>query len=416
VAELMLLGDWKMDVPPFPCFFGLKDFQGLNTHDLDKENSEVRQKLDGIDIRCAALSSYSLVKAFLLEHALGSRFGIYRSAIEKLLLWCLLVVEKPIIQLDEQDIRAFMDFCLCPPDDWVAKQPEKRLRRASNKRTSKVFVVNAFWRPFRTGPVREEVSGARISGYASLAVELAVINSFYLFLYAEDLIDINPAGSLHRSKHYSGREAIHNGAKSFSISDWNLFVEAAESLAINDDEFERKLFLLMSIYHLFLRPADIDRFGANLAINSLFERKDGTYGLRVEGYPELERVCISRDYVTRWVARYRAHVGTDLIPLDRDPTPLISTQSGRPGVSSRHANLLFKQVCSEVMVKIKLGGEVVSDDSSFCRATPSWIRETGLVQAAQSMSLVELYPSIRDTTYDTAHARFYAWQFQSDSD
>ncbi|MCF5570472.1 hypothetical protein GIV66_27005, partial [Pseudomonas sp. PA-3-11C] len=105
MAELMLLGDWKMDVPPFPCFFGLKDFQGLNTHDLDKENSEVRQKLDGIDIRCAALSSYSLVKAFLLEHALGSRFGIYRSAIEKLLLWCLLVVEKPIIQLDEQDIR-----------------------------------------------------------------------------------------------------------------------------------------------------------------------------------------------------------------------------------------------------------------------------------------------------------------------
>ncbi|MCF5518207.1 hypothetical protein GIV77_30255, partial [Pseudomonas sp. PA-3-6E] len=57
MAELMLLGDWKMDVPPFPCFFGLKDFQGLNTHDLDKENSEVRQKLDGIDIRCAALSS-----------------------------------------------------------------------------------------------------------------------------------------------------------------------------------------------------------------------------------------------------------------------------------------------------------------------------------------------------------------------
>lgn len=67
-------------------------------------------------------------------------------------------------------------------------------------------------------------------------------------------------------------------------------------------------------------------------------------------------------------------------------------------------------------MKIKLGGEVVSDDSSFCRATLSWIRETGLVQAAQSMSLVELYPSIRDTTYDTAHARFYAWQFQSDSD
>ncbi|MNJ59751.1 hypothetical protein D3C77_554490 [compost metagenome] len=134
----------------------------------------------------------------------------------------------------------------------------------------------------------------------------------------------------------------------------------------------------------------------------------------VEGYPELQRVVISSDYVTRWVARYRAHAGTELISQDRDPTPLISTQSGRPGISSQYANLIFKKVCSEVIVKIKLGGGTVLSDSSFCRATLLWLRETSLVQAAQSMPLIELYPSIRDTTYDTAHARFYAWQHDTD--
>lgn len=407
-----------MDVSPFPCFFGLKEFQDLNAHDLDKETYEVRQQLEGVDVCCAALSSYSLVKAFLFEHALTSRYGIYRSAIEKLLLWCLLVAKKPIVNLDEQDVRDFMDFCLCPPDDWVAKQPEKRLRRASKKRNSKDLVVNTLWRPFRGGMAGKEVASGEIrtSGHASLAVELAVINSFYLFLYAEDVIDSNPAASLHRSKYFSARKAVHSGAKSFSTDDWDLFVEEAEKLAVSDQEFERNLFLLMTIYHLFLSPADVDRFGANLAVKSLFERKDGTYGLNVEGYPELQQVIISSDYVTRWVARFRANRGTHMVALDRDPTPLISTQSGRPGISSRHANLLFKQVCSQVIVRIKLGGGTVSSDSPFYRASLSWLRETGLVQAAQAIPLNELYPSIRGTTYDTAHSRFYAWQFQYDSD
>lgn len=407
-----------MDVPPFPCFFGLKEFQNLNAHDLDKEIHEVKQQLGGIDVCCAALSSYSLVKGFLLEHTLASRYGIYRTAIEKLLLWCLLVAKKPIVNLDEQDVREFMDFCLCPPDDWVVNQPEKRLRRASNKRNSREFVINALWRPFRSGLADKEVTSGEIrtSGHASLAVELSVINSFYLYLCSEDVIDRNPAASLHRSKYFSARKVVHNGSKSFSIDDWDLFVEEAKCLASNDQEFERNLFLLMTIYHLFLSPADIDRFGADLAIKSLFEREDGTYGLKIEGHPELERVIISSDYVTRWVARFRANRGTDLVSLDRDPTPLISTQSGRPGISSRHANLIFKQVCSQVIVRIKLGGGTVSSDSSFYRASLSWLRETGLVQAAQTMPLNKLYPSIRGTTFDTAHTRFYAWQFQSDSD
>jgi len=311
-----------------------------------------------------------------------------------------------------------MDFCLCPPDDWVAKQPEKRLRRASKKRNSKKFIVNPLWRPFRGGPAAKEIATDKIraSANSSLAVELAIVNSFYLFLCSGDVIDSNPAAYLHRSKSFSSPDAIHSGEKSFNNDDWNAFVEAAESLAISDHNFERNLFLLMSVYHLYLSPADINRFSAGLAVKSLFKRADGTYGLKVAGHPELQRVSISSDYVHRWVARYRAHVGTHLVPLDRDPTPLISTQSGRPGISSAHANLIFKQVCSQVVEKIKLGGGTVPSGSSFYRATLSWLKETSLVQAAQSTPLIELYPSIRGTTLDTAHARFYAWQSQADSE
>lgn len=397
---------------PFPCFLGIEEIQLLNPDDLELESTHVKSRLNACASESRPLESYALVKSFLLAHTVPTRYGIYRSAVERLLLWCLLVVKKPIALLSEYDIRSFMDFCLYPPDSWVARRPEKRLMRASTKRSSKLLIVNPEWRPFRPGEKNNQMlaDNSKISTPSSLAAAMSVVNQFYLFLTAEDVISVNPAWDMHRSKQYTALHASHEGKKSFSKAEWGIFVLTAESMADSDPEFERKLFLVMTIYYLNLRPKDIEDFGSLIYMNSLVEQVDGTYRLNVPLIHGLTRKIIPSEYVERYVARFRSYLGSYMIPLCSDTTPIISTRSGRGGISGRHANVIFKSVCNKVITNLELSGVVVPNDSAFRNASLLWLRETSLIRLAESMPFDDFYPMMRDSTMDNVYARFYAWQ------
>lgn len=397
---------------PFPCFLGTEEILQLNPDDLELESSHVKSRLNACASESRPLESYALVKSFLLAHAVSTRYGIYRSAIERLLLWCLLVVKKPIAVLSEYDIRSFMDFCLYPPDSWVAPRPEKRLMRGSTKRSCKLLVVNPEWRPFRPSAKKNEMLAetSKISTPPSLAAAMSVVNQFYLFLNAEDVITVNPAWDMHGSKQYTPLHANHEGKKSFSKSEWEIFVLTAESMADSDPEFERKLFLLMTVYYLNLRPKDIQDLGSLILMDSLSEKADGTYRLNVPLMPELGRIIIPSEYVERYVTRFRSYLGTYMTPLCADTTPIISTRSGRAGISDRHANVIFKSVCKQVIASMELSGVAVPDDSAFRVASLLWVRETSLTRLAEFMPFDDFFAMMRDTTMDSVYARFYAWQ------
>lgn len=402
-----------MEINPFPCFFNLKNSQSLNPDDLARESPELLHCLESCSPQAEPLESYSLVKGYLLAHAVPTRFNAYRSSIERLLLWCLLILGKPIKDLCQADIRQFMDFCLLPPAHWVASRPEKRLRQISTHRVNKRFIINTSWRPFRPliGSSSEALKGAqKISCADTLTGCLAVVNSFYLYLCFQDIRDTNPAAELHDAKLYSSPSIIHDGSRHFSNAEWDTFVSVAEKMAKADPEFERKLILIMTTHYLYLKPNDVEVLGAELFVNSLFDRGDDTYGIRIAGCPELESINIPSEYVTRWVMRFRTHMGTHAKALSRDRTPLISTKSGRVGISRRHANLIFKMVCDAVVAEIESSGISVAQDSPFRVATLQWLSETRLVQSAQSMTFEELYPSIRGTTTNTFYNRYFAWQ------
>ncbi|HDS0927170.1 MULTISPECIES: hypothetical protein [Pseudomonas] len=397
---------------PFPCFLGIEEIQNLNAQDLEFESAHVKSRLKDCPSESRPLESYALVKSFLQAHAVATRYNIYRSAVERLLLWCLLVVKKPIALLNEYDIRSFMDFCLYPPDDWVAPRPEKRLMRASPKRSSKLLIVNPEWRPFRLSVKEGQMLAdtSKISTNSSLAVLMSVVNQFYLFLAAEDVVVSNPAWDMHDSKQYTLASPHHEGKKSFSEAEWRIFVLTAESMADSDPDFERKLFLIMTIYYLSLRPKDIEDFGWLILMESLTEKADGTYGLNVPLIPELKKKIIPSEYVERHVARFRSYLGTYMIPLCSDTTPIISTRSGRGGISGRHANVIFKSVCNKVVTNLELSGVMVPNNSAFRNASLLWLRETSLTRLAEAMPFDDFYQMMRDATMDNVYARFYAWQ------
>lgn len=63
---------------------------------------------------------YAAVRAFLRAFSDNAQtFNSYRSHVERLLLWALLVQGKPLNHLKRQDAQDYLDFCRNPPADWV---------------------------------------------------------------------------------------------------------------------------------------------------------------------------------------------------------------------------------------------------------------------------------------------------------
>lgn len=94
-----------MQKSPFPCFFGINETQNLGADNLELERTSVTLGLEACSPEAHPLESYSLVKRFLQAHTVKTRYDLFRSAIEKLLLWCLLLARKPIVSLNEVEIR-----------------------------------------------------------------------------------------------------------------------------------------------------------------------------------------------------------------------------------------------------------------------------------------------------------------------
>jgi len=110
---------------PKPLFEGLARFQKLESHSSELRNeldvvSAYSAYLEGFPERCHAVEGYVAVRSFLQAHSdKENTFFAYRSRTELLLLWSLLVAEKPLLELTRSDARSFVDFCKSPPASWV---------------------------------------------------------------------------------------------------------------------------------------------------------------------------------------------------------------------------------------------------------------------------------------------------------
>lgn len=134
-----------MELIPRPCFGTLQEFALLKPETLDSELPVVIDFLNRCPVSSRPVESYSLVKQFLTRHAEPTRYANYRACVERLLLWSILEVKKPLTDLSEADVQEFMEFCATPPDSWVANNPCRRFTPAKQKIAIR---FNSNWRPF----------------------------------------------------------------------------------------------------------------------------------------------------------------------------------------------------------------------------------------------------------------------------
>lgn len=131
---------------PVPLFGTYRWFVSVSDDVDDSTVVAVQKYLAGFDSRLSALDGYEAVRGFLESYASNeATFNSYRTHAERLLLWSLLIRERPLLDLRRSDAEEFLNFCMSPPPGWIGKI-------VRNRYLSKNYSIapNPDWRPFAT--------------------------------------------------------------------------------------------------------------------------------------------------------------------------------------------------------------------------------------------------------------------------
>lgn len=240
---------------PQPLFETFYRFHKLNFLHLSGELPVVRDFLQLFPETSQASEGYRAVRGFLKSYAGNeATFNSYRTHVERLLLWSLLVADKPLLDLRRREAEAFMEFCLNPP-------PRKMLE-------SDTYVLNSEWRPFCLSVAKRErkiaaesvtalPSQAYRMAQGSVAQVFAVCGSFFQHAIDEGLTEVNPFRAVKQKSIYRQRNTLDVTSRSLTQLQWSYVIETAEIMATEDPAHERTLFIVATLFAMYLRVSDL---------------------------------------------------------------------------------------------------------------------------------------------------------------
>ncbi|MDR0212272.1 MAG: site-specific integrase [Pseudomonas putida] len=376
---------------PFPLFDTYREFKTLDFSNMSKERDVIKDFLS--DIACSSTPEYSYLAVRRFLHSYDKNeatFNSYRTHVERLLLWCLLISEKSIVSISICDAESFMDFCLDPPKNWVGPVVKARFIRVGGRKKSAddVYVLNEKWRPFSITQsksvskisIEADVEPPRPSKYiitsASVGQIFAVCESFYEFLYREGSVFANPFRGIQDRSRYTERGVSSVNSRVLTPTQWEYVITTAEDMARENSAHERTLFILVTLFSFYLRVSDLiasSKFQNNLE-PFLQDGKDWWFhGVRGSGSPF--KIKAKPEYI-EYLKRYRVSLSLSPLPRPEERTPLLSAVFGRDGLSDRHIRQLIQQVFDRAVDVMNRDLHAESEISNLRLASLHWLRHT----------------------------------------
>lgn len=171
----------------------------------------VRTYLGEFESELEVARGYAAVRSFLRAFSDNAQtFNSYRSHVERLLLWSLLIKSKPLNRLKRQDAQDYLDFCRNPPGDWIG--PVTRSRFVTNpdaKGSLDAYLPNPKWLPFnlksRKNDSAEHVAEQQYhAANGTLNQIYTVCSRFYEYLVEDGFSETNPFRLLKKGNRFSG--------------------------------------------------------------------------------------------------------------------------------------------------------------------------------------------------------------------
>lgn len=407
---------------PFPLFDVYSKFRELNFNDLSKELPIVIHRISQIDESVDPVGSYRAVRQFLHSYdGNEGTFNSYRTHVERLLLWSMLVAKKPILSLKRSDAEDFLEFCMKPPMAWVGPVVKSRFLRIGGRKKLKTdtYVVNEDWRPFNvtlTKAMRKlaEESNTELSlpntytmSNTSVAQVFAVCQSFYQLCIDEDLAENNPFRAVKQKSRYTQRSETDVKGRSLTQLQWDFVFETAELMADEDEEHERTLFILATLFSLYLRISDlVGRENWEPTMGAFQKAGDDWWFHATRKGNKRAKVSVREAYL-KYLKRYRATLSLPPYPVPGEKTALLQSKHGRAGLSDRHVRLLIQGVFDRAVERMKAEGQSEREISNLRAASLHWLRHTSATFDAPYRDAKDLQADLGHESLSTTQDNYY---------
>jgi site-specific recombinase XerD len=408
-----------------PLFESHDRFLDLNHNNLSREQPVVISYLDSFEDELSAVEGYKAVKSFLRSYEGNpATYNSYRTHVERLLLWTLLICKKPLLEMTRQDGERFMEFCLKPPPDWIGPVVKARYQRVGGRAASPTdtYTVNSQWRPFFLTVKKPDIKLAREQNQEpetkhyklkqdSVAQIFAVCGSFFQWAADEGLSNnANPIRAIKQKSKYKQRVVATEKAKSLTALQWDFVLETAKVMANQHPQLhERTLFILATTYSMYLRVSDIVGRDNWKPMMSDFRKDDhGNWWFHVIGKGNKSaRISVKDEYINVWMARYRRFLGLAPAPSPEDSAPLLQSLNGRAGLSAGHIRTLVQEVFDNALDRMRADGFPDDDIRNLRSASLHWLRHTSATADAKVRDHKDLQADLRHQSLATTVDTYY---------
>ncbi|MGP0171129.1 tyrosine-type recombinase/integrase [Pseudomonas sp. NCHU5208] len=344
------------------------------------------------------------------DHAIASEFvkryshnastlRTYRTFVERLLLWSWIIRGRSILDLSLQDAEDFVRFNKTPASEWIGPTTNRRFVLDGGAMT-----FNSAWRPF--SEQRSGAAGVYTVQRTTLELIISTCHAFY-----EHVADMghevrNPFSIKQRSR-LTGQKPQQRSSKSLTQLEWDYLLDVAREMADSDPKYERSLFIVVALFSMYLRIGDLAGSDAwQPTMGSFFKRKNcwwfaacGKGGVQAE-------ISVKPDFL-EYLKRYRESRNLTPLPASGENTPLLTTNSGRPGLSARQIRSLVQEVFDRAIQKMLSEGRTQDECDQLKSATVHWLRHTGATFDAEFRPVKHLQMDLRHASLQTTTDIYY---------
>lgn len=373
-------------IPIFDDLEVLKSFTGPNMVKARPPKVSYPKKIEG-----GVLDDYRASLDFLTAYSASEEtFKAYRREVDRFLIWLWNIKLMTLPQVTRHEAEAYLDFCKNPPMEWRSLEHARRFIEKGGLR-----VPNESWRPFvvkTPKAVRKAGKEPSLEDWAqssaSFRATLRILRTFFQHLVDRDHISKNAFAQLKSKYRSATSQQRQHIVRRLTYTQVKALFQAlgAQSKELNDDQYERILFILSCMVGMYLRISEIAATGERQPTHGHFYRSihevDGqttkSWWFSVLGKGNKQREIPVSDEVMEALARYRSHLGLPALPTGHETLPLFPKLRGSGGVTStRHVRYLLQQVFDEAHQLLIDEGKV-DEAQALQSCTVHWLRHTGI--------------------------------------
>ncbi|UZJ57999.1 site-specific integrase [Pseudomonas sp. KU26590] len=387
----------------------------------------VRVYLDSFEPAAEAHKGYLATRGFLRSFSENSfTFTSYRTHVERLLLWAMIVKRKPFGHLKRQDAEDYLEFCRNPPADWIG--PIVRGRFVSSGHTESTWddlvMPNDKWRPFSLKspkaahhekescdkPLVLAVSANYRASQGTINQVYSICSRFFEHLVEDGVVAANPFRMIKKKGQNRSSPQEEGAHRALTPLQWDYVLETAEQMALAEPErHERTLFIVATLFAMYLRVSDlVGRPNWHPVMGDFRQDEEGNWWYHVIGKGnKAGKIAVRDEYIAKYMKRYRRFLGLPELPQWEEQTPLLTTLRGRSGLSGRQVRALLQAVFDNALSRMRDENREEHELISLKAASAHWLRHTAATFDAPLRSAKDLQLDLRHSNLSTTQNVYY---------